>query len=349
MIKRERIGFKKLKKDKIIAYAIVLSFAVGFIIIFMGMSYYKYKASELGITDKKNITKYQYHYAFISEESDAPFWDTVYQGAVEKGKEQNAYVEKMGNNLSVKYSLYDLMQIAIASDVDGIIIEPNGEANITELINQAENEGITVVTVLNDSPTSSRKSFIGINSYNQGQSYGKQVAEVAREGKRNVTILFDKDKTDASQNIIYSGIQQNVVYDDVNLKTAYINTENTFSTEEDIRNIILDTDNPAEVLVCLSAVDTRCAYQAIVDYNKVGEIDIIGYYDSDLILSAIEMNNVHSTMTIDAKQMGAYCVEALTEYRETERVSDYYPVDIFVIHSGNVAEYIKNRQEEATK
>ncbi len=344
-IKNKRIVIRK-RKDQVITIAIISSIAVAFIIILIGMSFYKYQISKVGMVDSTDPIKYKYHYAMITEEADDPFWEAVYQGALEKGKEQDAYVEKIGSDLSISYSLYELMQIAIASNVDGIIIEPNGEANITELINKAENEGITVITVLKDAPNSNRKSFVGISSYDEGQAYGKQVVEVIEEGKRKVTVLLNADSKDTSQSIVYSSIREIVDNQNVEVETATVNTQNTFSSEEDIRNIIMDTENPTEVLVCLTAVDTLCARQAIVDYNKVGEIDIIGYYDSELILSGIDKDIIHSTMAINTQQMGAYCVEALSEYRETKRVSDYFSVDISVINAKNVQEYINSRKKE---
>jgi ribose transport system substrate-binding protein len=103
----------------------------------------------------------------------------------------------------------------------------------------------------------------------------------------------------------------------------------------------MDKDNPTDVLVCLTADDTISANQAVVDYYKVGQIDIIGYYDSDIILRAIEKNIIHSTMTTDASLMGAYCVEALTEYRKNNKVNDYYSVGITVINKDNVYKYIE--------
>jgi len=47
--------------------------------------------------------------------------------------------------------------------------------------------------------------------------------------------------------------------------------------------------------------------------------------------------------------MGAYCVEALTEFRETSRVSDYYSVDISVIDKDNVKDYIVDEATEEVK
>ena len=103
---------------------------------------------------------------------------------------------------------------------------------------------------------------------------------------------------------------------------------------------------PPDVFVCLTAVDTLCAYQAVVDYNKVGEIEIIGYFDSELIVRAVEKEIIHSTMTIDAKQVGACCVDALTEYREKLRVSNYFPVDITIINQKNIEKYLKKYGSE---
>lgn len=345
---KKRKKLLNIKKNHLITFAIISSAAVAFLIILFGMSFYKYQISKVGNADAVNHKIYKYHYAMLSEEGDDLFWDAVYQGALVKGKEQDAYIEKVGSNLSVSYSLYDLMQIAIASKVDGIIIEPNEDKNITTLINTAESQGIPVVTVFKDAPLSNRKSFVGISSYDQGQAYGKQVAEVVRKGKKKVTILLSSDK-DTSQDIVYSSIREAVDTKDIEVETATVNTQNAFSLEEDIRNIIMDRDQPPDVLVCLTAVDTLCAYQAIVDYNKVGDIDIIGYYDSDLILTAIEKNIIHSTMVIDAKQMGSYCVEALSEYKNTSRVSDYYSVDINVITADNVKEYINSRSKQTTE
>ncbi len=334
-----------ISKNRVISVALVSSLAVGCLIILIGMSFYKNRIAGITSADTVNYHKYQYHYAMISEETDAPFWEDIYQGALKKGEELDIYVEKIGNKLQASYHIDDLMKIAIASKVDGIIIEPNGTEEIVDLINKAEEAGIPVITVLKDAPESNRTSFIGINSYNQGLTYGKQVLEAVREGRKKVTVLQSSQNKDASQSAIYSNISEAVADMGVELETAYVNTQSTFSSEEDIRDIIMSID-PPEVLVCLPAIDTVTAYQTLVDYNKLNDITIIGFYDSELILRAIEMNNIHSTMTIDAKQMGAYCVEALAEFRQTGQVSDYFSVDISVINERNVEEYMKSKLQD---
>ncbi|HHT96470.1 MAG TPA: sugar ABC transporter substrate-binding protein [Clostridiales bacterium] len=332
---------KTNKKDNLIIIAIICSIVVTFTIILIGISYYRYQVLKIGENGTGEPVQYQYHYAIISDEIDLPFWEAVYEGAYNHAKEQNAYVERIGSDILIKYSLYDLMNIAIDSKVDGIILEANNEPYMVELINEAESLGITVITVMKDSPQSHRKSYVGINSYHQGQSYGRQVLDVVNNGRRRVTVLMNSDNKDTSQNIIYSTIKGIVSNKDVLVETAPVNSYSTFSSEEDIRKIIMDSDTPPDVLVCLTAEDTLGAYQAVVDYNKVGEIDIIGSYDSELILAAIEKEIIHSTITIDAEQMGVFCINALTEYIDKKRVSEFYSIKTGIITADNVAEYIE--------
>lgn len=338
-------ALKRFIRNRVIAIAAFCSIMAGFVIIFTGISFYKQRVAGSGIDETLKYHNYRYHYALITEEKDE-FWEAIYKGALEKGKEYDTYVEKIGSNLSESYPLTDLMKIAIASKVDGIIIEPNGDEEIIRLIDDARDQGIPVITVLKDAPSSNRISFVGINSYNQGQAYGSQVMEVINEDTENVTILLDSYSKDSGQDIIYTTIREMIGDDDIKVETASINTQSTFSSQESIRNILMSTINPPDILVCLSVIDTLSANQAVVDYNMVGDIDIIGYYDSELILSAIKKDIIHSTMTIDAKQMGATCVEALVEYRVTQQVSDYFTVDISIINSSNLDEHMKDKYEE---
>lgn len=126
-----------------------------------------------------------------------------------------------------------------------------------------------------------------------------------------------------------------------------VDNENTFSAEESIRDIFMSSEVLPDIIICLDELSTACVYQAVVDYNKVGSIDIIGYYDAPAILRAIERKVVYSTISIDTRQMGRLCVEALNEYYELGNVSQYFSVDVAVISSNNIINYIgDNRRNE---
>lgn len=293
---------------------------------------------------------YDKHYVMITGESGLSFWQNVYKSAKEQAAYEGAYLEFLGTNLDVEYSETELMKIAIESHVDGIIVEANDDTEMVDLIQEATDNNIPVVTVLGDCPGSKRISYVGMGSYNLGQEYGNLVCEILQEKQQpkaqyRIVVLMNEGSYDASQNLVYSGIQETVneKYQgnaEVLIKTEQINQRTAFGAEEVVRDIFLSEKESPDVVICLDEMHTACAYQAAIDYNKVGEVSILGYYQSETILNGIDTNVIYATLTVDTYQMGSSCIHALTEYEKTGYVSDYMAIETFLIHDRNVSEYI---------
>lgn len=338
---------KAAKSNRALVIAGICSVSFMLLITIGSMFFFRMqmdKASRL--MEGASYESYESYYAMISSNHESALWRSIYQGAVEAAAENGAYVEMLGSNLSTDYSRQDLMRIAIASGVDGIILEADESGDYTGLINEADAAGIPVVTVMGDDTTSNRKSFIGVNNYNLGREYGRQVL-LAGEDVQEVLVLISTSMPDTSQNIIFSGIQETLVEagrDDIRVYAAAIEGDNTFAVEESVRDVFLEQS--MDVLICLDELSTTCAYQAVVDFNRVGQIDIIGYYDSETILRGIERNVIHSTIALDTGEMGEYSIEALEEYRETGYVSDYFGVDTDLITIENVRDYLEDGGEQ---
>ncbi len=305
-----------------------------------------------GINNFVHTQKYEKHYVLITDEQEDPLWDSIYQGVKEEGKRYNACVEYLGKSLPTDYSVQELFRIAIDAGVDGIIVVGDESEETVVLINEAVGKGIPVVTVLNDSTASLRQCFIGISNYNMGQEYARQALKLLRNKKgQKICVLMDSGSGDTSKNTTFLGIKETIAakYPDketVQIQALAVDDKNTFTSEETIRDLMLDEDNLPDILICLSAVDTRCAYQAAVDYNKVGKIEILGYYASDAILEAIKKDIIYSTIAVDGVQIGTLCIDALQEYEETGYVSGYFPVDTKLITGENVGYYIGQSEQK---
>lgn len=292
-----------------------------------------YKSSETIGKDAGNYETYSRHYAMLTGREDSDFWDRVYESALEEGRKQGVYVERFGADLAVEYDRNELLKLAVLASVDGIIVPGDEDEKTVSLIDEAVDAGIPVVTVLRDSTGSRRQCFVGNNSYNLGQEYGRQILELLSEKESaKVSVLVDESRMDTSQNLILLGIREMLEWElgetnEVNVETIPVDNTRSFSSEESIRDIFLDSEALPDILVCLSGVHTRCAYQAAVDYNKVGSVQILGYYDSDAILDAVAKNIIYSTISLDTEQMGRLCVEALDEYVETGYTNGYMAVD----------------------
>lgn len=335
-------------KSKKIISVIFLIYIVGGIVIALGIITYFFVTPLSKKTFKtRSDHKYIKHYVLITQDSQSSLWETIYESAKEEAKKYNAYVEYMGKNLATQYSVGELLRIAIDCKVDGIMIDSNEGNEVETLINEAVQKEITVITILNDCPTSIRQCFIGMNNYSVGKMYSEQILDLANIDKNKVLVLMDRNSSTSNQGIIYSSIKENISKDiekgsQINLEVVAVNNENIFSTEEAVRDIIVK-DIP-DIIVCLNEVATKCAYQAAVDHNKVGQMAILGYYDSPEILAAVKKEIIYATVAIDAKQVGEFCIEALKGYEEEGRISDYLTLTTNLITVNNVDEFMDSEK-----
>ena len=302
------------------------------------------------VTDKE---KYDQYYVMITEDRKSDFWQSVYRGAYERGQEENVYVDLLGEHLSQEYSREDLMRIAMTSGVDGIFVESDESDEMLQMIDEAVERGIPVVTLYGDNTHSERCSFVGVGSYNLGREYGRQVLKLTSAQKNpdvlDVAVLVNAHALNSAQNIVCSGIQDALEQEklqgpEIELSLVTVDDTNTFSVEESIRDIFMEKKLP-DIIICLNELNTTCVYQAVVDYNCVGEVSILGYYDTDTILKAIERNVIYATISIDTEQMGAFCVDALREYYRYGYTSQYFTADVTIIDQNNVGEYLIEQKE----
>ena len=349
---RKRIGRQYL--------LLILTLIFVLITLIAGSLFFRLYRSDI-VTRAESQT-YDRYYMMITDNYKSDFWKAVYKGALDKAREENAYVDLMGEQFSKDYSEEELMEIAIASRPDGIIVYANEDLEMARLINKAVDAGIPVVTLYGDCTRSDRISFVGVGSYSIGKMYGSQIIDIIKEKRREelleaetiearsqikITVLVNSDTKDTGQNIIISSLQDSIYQGNVTdaefaVSVEAVDNTNSFSVEESIRDIFLGENIP-DVIVCLDELSTVCAYQAVVDFNKVGEVNILGYYGSETIISAIERGGIYATVSVDAAQLGEYSVTALSDYHEFGTTSEYYLADVTLINQDNVDQF---REEE---
>lgn len=224
--------------------------------------------------------------------------------------------------------------------MDGIIVQADESDEMTELINRAVDEGIAVITISEDNTKSERCCYVSIGNYDLGREYGRQIISLSGKGARNVLVLVSGYSNDFKQNLIWTGIQEtieieNQAHPPIQVSLMTIDDSNAFQAEEYIRDIFMEEKLP-DTIVCLNELNTTCVYQAVIDYNQVGKINILGYYDSETILKGIEREVINATISVDTNQMGQACVRALQEYRELGYTSEYFIADITLVDRNNV-------------
>ncbi len=324
----------------------ILAFAM---FVYLVQSYSEEAVSKAKQTEDQRNRVYEYQYELIIDSRNATFWQEVYDHASEAASEQNALVSVMKAGWFDDYDKLDYMDMCIAAQIDGIILEYNGESGLQDKIDEAVAVGIPVVTIVNDAPRSDRQSFVGVNDYQMGQLYGDLVADLVDDNTEEILIVSNREEA-LERNQMYAQIYNAVsgkIEDSssIHVQEKNLNSKSQFDVEESIRSILQDRKSRPQILVCLDEVTTECAYQAMIDFNMVGEINIIGFYTSDMILDAVQKELIPATVCMDAGQIGRNSVEALTEYLEIGRNNAYYTVDLQSVSAENWQEWQEEQNE----
>ncbi len=332
------------------------SLAVTFLLIFcvaglaLIWSYYRKSLDALNLPDTSAATCYDRHYVLIPETETSVLWQAIYESADREAKGNGAYLELMEQESGSSYTAADDLRILIASRVDGIILKPDGTEEIRELIDEAVAEGIPVVTILEDDFDSQRISYIGLNSYQLADTYTELALSLLEGENGEIMILLDADvnpiQSLAAAQLTRYIEEQKDARQNVNVSLYTLESTASFDTEEGIRELFINTEPLPDILICMSEAATECAYQALIDYNEVGNTDIIGFYYSDQILDAIEKGIIPVTLAMDADQVGSYCIDALEEYHSLGHTSNYYNVGLNLITEENVADFISDPEAE---
>ena len=353
------MGKDNKKKKKIMsnsAFAIAAACAVAFMLIvtIISVIMYRHRMSEVaGMVSSNAYETMDKYVIFISSDDSSDYWRLVYDEAKKAGAENGIYVDMLSDSLNSEYSSKELLALAINTDCDAILIEGSKEEELTSLLEEAENKKIPVIAMDSDCENEDRISFIGANSYSISKLYANELIEVLKEDT-SVLILKNKDLDEERASIIINGIQESVNekidedhdYKDRNVEFTVSDVDSTqaFSTEEFVRNIFLTEDLP-DVIICLDELTTTCVYQALIDYNKVGSIELFGYYQSETIAQGIKQGVIRNTVTVDAREIGQGAIAALDEYFSTGHVSDYVSIDVELINKENVDEIMEGQDE----
>ena len=339
---------KSIRNNKLVIY--ILLFTTVFILVNIGLVVY-YRGSIFKIlAEAEKGSHIGKHYAFICENSQDEFYKAIFEGASKEAEAEEDYLENMGGNLVVTHDKFELMELSIDAGVDGIIVNAGESETMKELIDRADSEGIPVITVGSDNTSSARRSYVGYGYYDLGINYGKEILKKATDEEKEVLILMSPDAEDSSQNIIFQGIKETIERADASgsfhLATMAVPDTSAFGAEESISALIMREEKLPDMIICLNEIYTTCVCQALVDYNRVGDSLVYGFYENSTILSAIRKNIIYATVTMNTDQMGRFCIEALREYEESGYVNEYMPADIRVVTADNIDDYLREKSED---
>lgn len=299
----------------------------------------------------ENPSPAAYHLVMVGKAKEDPFWKEVYRGAQAAAGESGVAVEIVAPAIENGKKELAYLDMAVATKVDGIITHVTDSADSKIYIDKAVAKGIPTFTIETDSPASMRQSFIGVNSYNLGIEWGKQLIAAAEGKPLKVAMLVGKplpgdgpDSKGTAEGLMYSGVVDTVRdYPEITISSYDVDRSEPFGTEEVIKKLMQEED--INFILCTTADGTVSAAETLINMNKVGKIGLIGYHDSQEILEYIKKDVLYATVSVNAYQMGYNSIKAMVELKESGGTNLYITTPITVITVQNVSGYL---HEEAT-
>jgi len=306
-----------------------------------------FKSDNNSLDDKfaEGVKKPDYHFVVIAPNSYDSFWSDVKKGAFIAAKDLNVAVEFNSPRFTNLEEELQYLNIAIASNVDGIATHVLDETMFTPVINNAIKNNIPVVTVESDAKNSDRIAYIGNNNYQVGSVGGKMIAD-ATSGNAKVAIIlngYSPDSGDVSQNLRVTGFKEAVkVYKGkVHVEAIRISGMGIFSAGEITNELI--TNNPQiNAIFCTNPRDTLGATQMVVDLNKVGQIKVVGYGNYTDVLRYIDKGVIYGSVVSNPIDMGYNCIKALVEIKKSKRTSAYVDTGVYAVTKANIGSLINS-------
>lgn len=327
--------------------SIIYIFLSASFILALGCAVYFYnqaqKYDEKLVTATSNGSSPTYHFALIGEEMDHVYWRSVGEGAKEKEAEYNVFIEYEGPKRSNPEEQLKLLDMAIKSKVDGIIVQALND-KFTPLINQAVDQGIPVMTVDTDAPESKRSAYIGTDNYEAGRLAGNTLVKET-EGKATVGIITGRF-ANAHHQLRIEGFKE-ILEKTEGIEIVAMEESNIdrVGAEEQAYKMLREHPN-ITAFYGTSTLDGVGITAAAKKLNRLDDLYVITFDRSDENVQLLQSGAINALVEQQPYQMGNRSVEIMMDIIKGKPVEEMHHTDAAIIRKSDLL--YENAQEGET-
>lgn len=255
-----------------------------------------------------NVT---HHVMLISQELDNPYWRSIEQGAQEAAAIYGMQLEYAGPFRIDPNEQIKLLEKAIASKADAVLLQGINDPRYETLIDKAVRQGIPVITVDSDEPSSQRLSYVGTDNLEAGKQMGKLVAHAAGN-QGSIAVLIGNEQA-PNQQLRLKGfrsvIERFPELTIVDVRSSNISRLQAAGETEDL----LKHNPQVDYMVGLSALDGIGIWEASERIRPDG-LQIFAFDDLEETLEGIRQGKINSTIIQQPYDIGYDAISLLNDY-----------------------------------
>jgi ribose transport system substrate-binding protein len=244
------------------------------------------------------------HYVFVASNVNIPYWQEAQAGLTDAAKQMGVKAELIGPEKFDPREQLKVFQNAVNSKPSGIMISVTRPELLQDAINNAIAQGIPVITVDSDAPTSKRVLFVGTDSYRAGGESGKRMAEILK-GKGQVVIITIPGQLNLDERA--RGVNEELKKFP-NIKIAQtIDDNGDPRVANDSMSALLKAKAKIDGIICLEASGGSGAAEALHRLDL--KIPIVGFDKDPETLDWIDRDGITATVTQKPYVMAYYAVK----------------------------------------
>lgn len=264
----------------------------------------------------------------ISQEQDNPFWREMEKGAKDEAGKQGIKLVYMGPIRSNPIEQIRLLEKSIALRPDAIMIQGMADPGYEQLINQAVAQGIPVITVDADEPSSKRLAYIGTDNRAAGRQMGELVIK-DHAGNGKIGVIIGSELAD-SQRLRLEGFRS-VITSAAGMEIIDVRSSNIshIGAAEQTRDM-LSQYRDIGTIVGFSSLDAGGILEGVKAIGQEG-VHIYGFDDLEITRQGIARGEIKASIVQQPQEIGAKSMALLSSFFQGDKLSGEYFIPTYIL------------------
>ncbi|MDM8534112.1 substrate-binding domain-containing protein [Clostridiaceae bacterium HSG29] len=316
---------------------------IGIVIGFIVIAFFIFNSFQIINRDYNDYTKdYSKSYILIKRESDNYLWNNIEKGIADNCEINNIAVQILNSDNTGLLSQKELFEMAVTGNSNGIIVSGYNSNEMEDQLRKAKDKEIPIVFINDDGTSELRDTYIGPNNYQIGQ---KSIQEISKKSNEIKNILVIDEYNSENRNLLIDGMISEINNNEnINL-TGIVSINTRFNFENNLRKE-LKLHPEINVIIGTGIYDGINIAKAIVNMNKVGEVYIIAYDNSEITIEYIQKGIIAATLFTDGYLVGEEAVNTLNSINEDKISLDVFYVPTTILNKYNLKAYLDGDSNE---
>ncbi|SEN36559.1 monosaccharide ABC transporter substrate-binding protein, CUT2 family [Mesobacillus persicus] len=267
------------------------------------------------------------HFVLIIQELESPYLQDLYAGAKAGAGKNGVTIEYWGTEQTNVDDHIKLIEMAIASKVDGILTQGLTQ-EFEPVINKAEEKGIPVIFVDSDLENNDERTYVGTDNYQAGYEMGLTVLDET-SGKIKVGIL--------NGNLININLEERVqgfldaISTDNRMEVVAIESSNMSKIQGAEKTYQMLKSHPdISILFGTSALDSFGIVEGIKKAKPSSEVRVYAFDVFEETFDLLKTGGIHTALKQEPYQMGYTGVNLLIDLIQGKEIEKniYTPISI---------------------